>query len=53
MVMDCIGDGVGGNYNSDSGVGDSDINNGGIVTAKVVGTYNNDSMWQRKKWLRC
>ena len=29
VAMDCIGDGVGGDYNSDSSVGDSDNNNGG------------------------
>ena len=29
MAMDCIGDGVVGDYNSDSGVGDSDDDNGG------------------------
>ena len=36
-VMDCIGDGVGGNYNSDSGVGNSDNNNGGSGDSKGGG----------------
>ena len=36
-VIDCIGDGVGGNYNSNSGVGDSDDVNGGSGDSKGGG----------------
>ena len=37
MEMDCIGDGVDGNYNSDSGVGNSDIDNSGSSDSKGGG----------------
>ena len=56
MTMDCKGDSVGGNYDSDSNgrdsdVGDSNDDNCGAATAKVASAYNNHSKRQQKKWL--